>query len=241
MIDDRKFNLMRAYYSHYISILYLKPGGATEQRMKGIAKASAIVYNKTLDMQIWRFQQNYAEPLRPVDIILELPVWKEQAGLGILDSAPLPILKAAISDACKKVSEAFKGKQDFKFPLPITGGYKHFEFTKGVRFDPPTKRLKLPGFDDPFMYNILYTDPSTKGELVGDLKKMWIVLYKDKWIVLLWTRAKLMGSVGAIPVLKKLNRKRIRILDDYLYDPTHWIVVAHLKREAGLSKDETNG
>lgn len=225
-----KKKLTRTFYSEYTCMLLLKLNNAQAIKLKYTARACALLYNKTLEIQISHFDRGFTEPLQPLDLLSQIPKWELLPGMGYLERMPKTMIKLAIADCCRDVIEAFRDKLKFKFPTPLVGEYKHLEFLRGVQFDQPGGKIYLPGWEDPYKYVLVKAQPPSRTEINGRVKKVWVIFREGKWLVLVWSRAKTETGRKAAPLMMRASRRRLGEIQPLIYAENHWIVNAHKKR-----------
>lgn len=232
-----KFRPIRKFYGFYNYVLHLQLSASYTIQFKNYCKQAALVFNKTLDLQKTVFKQGFKEPLTPTAVRGMLPIWMAEPGNGTMYNVPVQVLNHAIADCCRKVQEVFNDRLDFKFPIPITDGYVPLEFVRGIKFDEKLDRIKLPGFEDTFKYNMIKFTPATGGVIVGRIKKVWIVFHKDKWLALVLTKAQNSAGRHAAGILIRQSKVIENEFLPLVYDKTHWITVAHEQRIKNQEKN----
>lgn len=226
----RRFKMTRVFYSDYTHILMLRLNNSQAIKLKYTARSCALLYNKTLEIQTQHFDYGFTEPLNPLDLRAMIPRWEDLPGMGYLERMPKTMIHLAIADSCRDVQEAFRDKLKFKFPTPLVGEYKHLEFLRGVVFDQKLETIKLPGWEIPYKYCLVKADPPSKEEILGKVKKVWIVFKEGKWLVLVWSRSKTEAGRKAARSLLRASRRRKGSIQPLVYADNHWIVNAHRKR-----------
>lgn len=222
--------LTRTFYSDYTHVLQLRLNTAQAIKLKYTARACALLYNKTLTIQTQHFDCGFLQPLQPLDLLSQIPKWERLPGMGFLERMPKTMIKLAIADCCRDVEEAFKDTLKFKLPMPLDGEYKHLEFLKGVTFNQINEEVFLPGWEHPYKYFLLKANPPSKEEIMGKIKKVWIIFKEGKWLVLVWSRSKIETGKKAAPSMLRASRRRLGEIQPLVYSDNHWIVAAHKKR-----------
>lgn len=222
--------LTRTFYSDYTHALLLKLSNPHAIKLKHTARGCALLYNKTLEIQVQHFDRGFTEPLSPLDLRAMIPYWQNLPGLGFLERLPATMIHLAIADACRDVIEAFRDKLKFKFPTPLVGEYKHLEFLRGVAFDQVFNKIKLPGWGVSYSYVLVKADPPSRVQITGKVKKVWVIFKDGQWLALVWSRSKTEAGVKAAKPMMRASRRRIGEIQPLVYADNHWIVNAHKKR-----------
>lgn len=222
--------LTKKFTRSYVYFMQLTINRPLDIKLTNCARVAALVFNRTVCLQVKAYKGGLSDALSPAAVKLDLPNWKKHPGMGRLEIVPAPVINFAISDACRKVQEAFRTKRDFKFPILHQELYKHLEFTRAIKYNNAATKLFLPGFEMFFKYKMLECDPATHGAIAGTPRKLWLVKYEQKWLALLWTRAETEAGTNAVPALRRAGKERLRRILDYTYDKQHWIANAHQER-----------
>lgn len=220
------------YRDNNIYFLQLKINKLQSIQLDSILKGVITVYNKTLELQVNAFKAGFKEPLTPNAINLALEQWYLAPGGSNLKKLPAAILKQTIHVVCKECRDALSHRLDFKFPSPISEGYKGLCFTKGVNIDQQLELISLPKLPMHFKYMICGMQGSVyQNMMIGKIKKVWLLKRAGwGWFCAVHTYCSKSVGIRVVKVMEKLSKKRLAALAPYISSDNHWIVKAHQEK-----------
>jgi putative transposase len=167
----------------------LMPNGKQQREMCRFAGSCRFVYNKALALQ----KENYDTGntfIGYVQMAANLPIWKREAGMEWLKSAPSQSLQHAVKDLEKAYKNFFACRTEFpRFKRRGSGDSFRYPDPKQLKLDQVSNRIFLP--------KLGWLRYRNSRDVVGELRNATVSQSGGKWFVSIQTQRDVAVPVAA--------------------------------------------